>query len=71
MSTGDANRLGLLARGSAQQSSHGQVEPFLILPGPIPGPIPISRLTTAAIGRPAGSTDPHPGELERYADALL
>ena len=68
---GGTAHLGLLARNRAQPSSSGQVAPVPILPEVTPNLVSISRPVAASLGGSASSTNPHPGELERYTDTLL
>ncbi|ETW85113.1 hypothetical protein HETIRDRAFT_414227 [Heterobasidion irregulare TC 32-1] len=62
---------GFRARTAAQLPSHGEAEPIPVLSETAPPPVPTSGPIPSSMGGPTPRTDPHAGELERHADALL
>ncbi|ETW78579.1 hypothetical protein HETIRDRAFT_419840 [Heterobasidion irregulare TC 32-1] len=70
-SVGAAGPSGLRARTAAQLPSHGETEPIPVIQGATPPPVPTSGQVPCSMGRTTFGTDPHSGELERHADALL
>ncbi|ETW78929.1 hypothetical protein HETIRDRAFT_104261 [Heterobasidion irregulare TC 32-1] len=70
-STGAAGPLGLRARAAAQLPSHGETEPIPVIQGAAPPLVSVSGQVPHPMGRTTLGTDPHSGELERHADALL
>ncbi|ETW84656.1 hypothetical protein HETIRDRAFT_171160 [Heterobasidion irregulare TC 32-1] len=69
--SGVAGPSGFRARTAAQLPSHGEAEPIPVLSETAPAPVPTSGSIPSSMGGPTPRTDPHAGELERHADALL
>ena len=68
---GSPNRPGLVIRGGSNDTGHGPPIPIPTPPVTPLHPIPVSGPTTTTMGQSPSSANPHTGELERYADALL
>ena len=58
-------------RDRPSNASHEPTIPIPILPNTPLHPVSVSGSNATTMGRPPHSTNPHTGELERYADALL
>ncbi|ETW83363.1 hypothetical protein HETIRDRAFT_426648 [Heterobasidion irregulare TC 32-1] len=69
--SGVAGPSGFRARTAAQLPGHGEAEPIPVLSETAPPPVPTSGPIPSSMGGPTPRTDPHAGELERHADALL
>ncbi|ETW82707.1 hypothetical protein HETIRDRAFT_119486 [Heterobasidion irregulare TC 32-1] len=69
--SGVAGPSGFRARTAAQLPSHGEAEPIPVLSETAPAPVPTSGSIPSSMGGPTPRTNPHAGELERHADALL
>ncbi|ETW77177.1 hypothetical protein HETIRDRAFT_174182 [Heterobasidion irregulare TC 32-1] len=69
--SGVAGPSGFRARTTAQLPSHGEAEPIPVLSETAPPPVPTSGPIPSSMGGPTPRADPHAGELERHADALL
>ena len=68
---GSVTRLGLVVRGRPSELSNELPILVPILSRAPLYPVPTSGLNATTMGGPPSSTNPHTGELERYADALL
>ncbi|ETW76720.1 hypothetical protein HETIRDRAFT_422119 [Heterobasidion irregulare TC 32-1] len=68
---GAAGPSGLRARTAAQLPSHGEINSIPIIQGATPPPVPTGGQIPRSMGRTTLDTNPHAGELERHADALL